>query len=98
MISKIYSVGGYAPWLAEFTYTIAPLALTIMLCIHGWEAVIMARTRMRRYEVEMFSWLWWAWVGDAFVEGIGAFVRVDETMERMKEKKVKPQGLIKPNI
>ena len=95
-ISAIYSVGGYAPWLAEFTYTVAPLALTGMLCIHGWEATFMTRTRMRRYEVELFSWLWWAWVGDAFVEGFGAFLRIDETVEGMKEKKVSPTGLAKP--
>ena len=96
VISKIYSLGGYAPWLANFAYTVAPLTLTIMCMIHGYEAWTMARTRMRRYEVEMFNWVWWCWVGDAFIEGIGAFVRVDETVAAMKEKKEKMKGLGKP--
>jgi Protein of unknown function (DUF2470) len=93
-ISSVYSVGGKAPWLAEFAYTVAPLTLGIMLFVHGWEAMTMVRTRMRRYEVEMFSGVWWCWVLDCFVEGVGSFVRVDDTVLKIKEAKEKqPKNL-----
>ena len=93
VVSRVYSVNGHVPQLARLAYVLAPWTWCGMVIIHGLEARQMIRTRLWTYEVEVFSWVWWCWVGDAFIEGIGAFVRIDELAKEMKQKKEMPAGL-----
>jgi hypothetical protein len=97
-ISYVWSIGGLAPGLAELSWKLAPWTLAFMLVVHVAEATHMVRTRMRRYEVEMFSVVWWCWVADCFVEGFGSFVRVDEVVSERKGEKEKLKGLQKGKL
>ena len=68
-----------------------------MFVIHSAEAVHMVTGRLRRYQVECFSGVWWEWVADNFFEGAGAYVRFDEMVKEKREakEKGKPEGLKK---
>lgn len=94
-ISQVWSLGGLLPGLAKLTYTLAPATLWFMIVMHAGEAVYMGTTVMRRYEVEIFSGVWWAWVLDTATEGFGSFVRLEGLVREIKEAKEKgrPQGL-----
>ena len=71
LINKAWSLGGTAPWLARLAYQMSPLTLAFMIVVHGWECYVMGFRRLRRYEVEVFSWVWWCWVLDVWCEGFG---------------------------
>lgn len=75
---------GYVPAFAGFCRAIQPWLLASTLTIHGGEAVWMARTRLRRHQVEEWSWLWWRWVGTCFFEGFFSFRRFDGMVKEME--------------
>jgi Protein of unknown function (DUF2470) len=77
---------GYVPNFAGFCWTIQPWLIWTMLGIHGAEAVWMARTRLRRHQVEGGSWVWWMWVGSCFIEGVSTFWRIDGMVAGMEGK------------
>lgn len=91
--STLYSVCalGHVPRFAAFCYTIQPVLLTTMTAIHLAEAVHLAVKRLRPHRVPLFSWLWWAWVIDDFIEGVGALTRFDalvrEERDRLKKRR-----------
>lgn len=61
-----------------------------MLVIHVAEVAWFARTRLRKYWVERFTALWWAWVGCVFLGGVAGITRFDEMvggMERDAERR-----------
>ena len=60
-----------------------------MVVIHGSEAVHMARTRLEKHSVPLFSKLWWKWVVSTFFEGVGNFIRFDGIVREEEEKKMK---------
>ena len=93
-ISQIWSLGGLVPQLAKLAYKLSPIVWPLTILIHLGEAAHMARGRLTRYQVEMFSGVWWMWVVDNFFEGVGAFFRFDEMVKGMREEKGKkaPQG------
>lgn len=72
---------------ARFCYKIQPFLLYPMVVLHLGEAVYMARTRLRKHSVPTFSKLWWIWVASTFIEGVGAFIRIDEMVREEEEKK-----------
>ncbi|KAF7507469.1 hypothetical protein GJ744_010400 [Endocarpon pusillum] len=88
--SLFYETSGlsFVPSFAWFCSTIQPWLITPMLGIHVCEVVWMARTRLRRHGVERWSRLWWEWVATCFIEGLGAFQRIDG-MVRDKEEEMK---------
>jgi hypothetical protein len=71
---------GGAPWFLWISRTIA----LPVLAIHVTETVIMERTRLRRYNVERWSGVWWKWMVGTFVEGFGSFQRFDGVVEGKK--------------
>lgn len=87
VISKIWSVGGLAPWLAQLSYTLAPLTLGFIIVAHAAEAVWFANTKLRRHWVETGSVIWWCWIVDCMVEGVGSWSRFDRIVKKMEEKK-----------
>ncbi|KAI4115842.1 MAG: hypothetical protein LQ345_003639 [Seirophora villosa] len=72
---------------ARFCYTVQPLVLSLTLAIHLTEATYMARSRLRKHTVPTFSKLWWIWIGSTFIEGAGAFIRIDRIVEDEKARK-----------
>ena len=82
-----WSVLGYLPSLAEFCYIVQPLIIVLMVAIHAVEATFMVRSRLRKHVVEVFSVLWWTWVGSSFIEGYGAFQRFDAIVKEKEDKK-----------
>ncbi|KPI39069.1 uncharacterized protein AB675_4673 [Cyphellophora attinorum] len=87
LISKIWSVGGLAPWHAKLAYVLAPLVLPAVWIIHVGEVVGCMLPRLRKYGVEAGSRVWWCWMGDCFLEGGGAWLRVDGMVREAGEKK-----------
>ncbi|ETN41778.1 uncharacterized protein HMPREF1541_03715 [Cyphellophora europaea CBS 101466] len=89
-----WGLGGRLPWLAETAWRVAPLVWPLTLGIHVLEVRHMMVSRLRRYGVEPFSALWWAWVLDNFFEGFGAFARFDEVVAEERARK----GLAKVEV
>ena len=85
IVYGIYSVGGLVPGLAGLCYVIQPWFLPMMVGIHGTESVVMARGRLRKYNVRAGSGVWWAWMVDTFVEGFGCFERIDGIVKGKEE-------------
>jgi hypothetical protein len=59
-----------------FLWISRTIALPV-LAIHVTETVVMERTRLRKYNVERWSGVWWKWMVGTFVEGFGSFQRFD---------------------
>ncbi len=88
--SRLYdSVLRHVPSFARFCYDIQPFLLYPVLAIHVSEAVWMETTRLEKHNVPRFSKLWWKWVLSTFVEGVGAFIRLDRIVKEETEKKEK---------
>ncbi|KAF2157788.1 hypothetical protein K461DRAFT_274018 [Myriangium duriaei CBS 260.36] len=83
--------GIFAPFLPSFfrrfCHAIQPVVFYGMLAIHASEAVYMARGRLRKHNVNVRSAVYWQWVGDAFIEGFGAFFKFDELVRRKRVEK-----------
>ena len=79
-----------APSFARFCWKVQPLVFGFMVVVHSGEAVWMAKSRLEKHTVRMFSKVWWMWVLSCFVEGIGSFVRFDGCV---REEKVKKEGM-----
>ena len=90
-ISKIWSLGGLAPWLGRLSYMLAPLTLGFVIVVHAGEAVWFANGKLRRHWVEVGSRVWWCWVVDCLVQGVGAWSRFDRLVKRVEAEK-KPGG------
>lgn len=73
------------PWL----WKIQPLVLLFMLVMHTGEAMWMARSRLRKHSVPVFSRLWFKWVASTFIEGFGSFMRLDEMVEEERVRREK---------
>lgn len=86
-VYAFWSVGGYWPALASFVYYIQPIPLAIMLVIHPTEAIYFARTRLRKHQVPTGSSVWWSWVISNFIEGVGAFQRLDALVQEKEDEK-----------
>ena len=79
-----------APSFAHFCSKVQPLVFGFMVVVHSMEAAWMAKSRLEKHTVRMFSKVWWMWALSCFVEGIGSFVRFDECV---REEKVKKEGM-----
>ena len=78
------------PSFAGFCRLIQPLLFVFMMGLHGGEAVWMARSRLEKHTVRMFSRVWWMWVLSCYVEGFGSFIRFDECV---REEKARREGM-----
>ncbi|KAI4139211.1 MAG: hypothetical protein LQ341_004308 [Variospora aurantia] len=72
---------------ARFCYTIQPFVLYPTLAIHIAESIQMHRSRLRKHNVPTCSRLWWLWIGSTFMEGVGAFIRIDRIVKEEGMKK-----------
>ena len=77
----------HMPGFARFCYTIQPFLILSLLGIHFGEAVYLARMRMVKHTVPMFSQLWWKWFISDTIEGFPALQRFDAVVEEEKLKK-----------
>lgn len=80
----------HVPGFARFCRIIQPLLFWLMIMLHAGETVWMAKGRLVRHTVRMFSRVWWLWVLSCFVEGVGSSVRFDECV---KEEKARREGM-----
>ena len=65
----------YVPPFRDFAAKVRPIVFYPMVGIHLLEAYTMAKTRLSKHTVPLFSGLWWKWTLSTFVEGVGAFMR-----------------------
>jgi len=77
----------HMPNFANFCWKIQPLVIYPMLVLHSAEAAHMQRSRLEKHTVRIFGWVWWAWMGSAFVEGFTSFWRFDEVVGEEEGKK-----------
>lgn len=87
--SKVYSMGGMTPWLAQFAYHVKDWVLLGMLVIHTVEAGVMARGRLRRFWVPRFSRMWWLWTTATFSGGVAALWRFDDMLREVEEERAR---------
>ena len=59
----------------RFCWTIQPFILYGMLLIHTAEMIHLGRGRLRRHNVNIRNPQYWMWMGDCFIEGVGAYNR-----------------------
>lgn len=81
----------YTPGFADWCYKIQPMLLYPMLAIHISEATCMAQTRLKKHSVPRCSRLWWKWILSTFIEGVGAFMRLDGIVKEEEANKAKLQ-------
>jgi hypothetical protein len=91
-IYDFWSVGGYWPGLASFSYFLQPFTICFMLVVHISETVYLARTRLQKHQVKTGSPVWWSWVISSFIEGFGAIQRFDAVVQDKEEEKKKKKG------
>jgi hypothetical protein len=48
-----------------------------MLLIHFTEIYFLDKNRLKKHDVEIGSLVWWKWMISCFIEGFGAFERID---------------------
>jgi hypothetical protein len=87
VIAWIWSLGGALPGLARLAYSLQPLVLGVMVILHGGEAVWFASSKLPRYWVETGTWVWWCWVLDCLLEGVGCLSRFDRVVGRLEAEK-----------
>ncbi|KAJ9612964.1 hypothetical protein H2200_002905 [Cladophialophora chaetospira] len=85
--SKIWSLGGVAPWLAKLSYTLAPYILGFVVVAHCGETLWLINGRLKRHWVEAGSAVWWFWVADCMTEGGGCLTRFDRLVKRLEAEK-----------
>lgn len=87
VISSIWSIGGWVPQLARLAYTLQPVVLGFMGVVHVAEAVWFANQKLSRHWVEVGSGVWWAWVADCVLEGVGCLKRFEGVVAKEDKKK-----------
>ncbi len=84
VISKIWSLGGLAPWLARLSYTLAPYTLGFVILAHTGETLWFINGKLKRHWVEAGTMTWWCWVVDCLLEGGGSFTRFDRVVKKLE--------------
>lgn len=87
VIARIWSLGGAVPGLARLSYTLQPFVLAVMVVLHVGETAWLANTRLKRYWVEVGTAVWWLWVLDCALEGVGCLSRFDRIVSRLEAEK-----------
>ena len=76
----------HMPGFARFCHTIQPF-IVFLLVAHIGEAIYLARIRMEKHTVPMFSLLWWKWFISIAIEGFPGLLRFNAAVEEEKLKK-----------
>lgn len=74
------------PRFANFSLTIQPLLMVIMLVIHLFEVGLMIR-KLGRHGLTLFDGMLWAWSASAFIEGFTSFWRLNTFIAAKKQEK-----------
>ena len=77
----------HLPGFAKFCSTIQPFILSFLLVVHLGEALYLAKMRLEKHTVPMFSQLWWKWILSDVVEGYPVLLRFDALVEEGRLKK-----------
>ncbi|EME49176.1 hypothetical protein DOTSEDRAFT_19643 [Dothistroma septosporum NZE10] len=72
------------PAFARFSWTIQPWLISLMVMIHGAEAIYFASSRLLSHSISPRSLVFWLWTGSCFVEGQFAFRRFDEYVKAQR--------------
>ncbi|KAL2868872.1 DUF2470 domain-containing protein [Aspergillus lucknowensis] len=78
--SLLYEGAGLArfPRFTAFSHAYQPWIWGVLVVLHGLETIVLlAYLRLRKYNVKLFSRLWWVWTILGFVEGFPAWKRFD---------------------
>ena len=88
-----YILSPYTPsWFIKFCRVIRPWLLGGMAVIHTGEMVWFERREMRPFRVREGSWVWWAWMGSVFIEGVGARWRFGREVEERRRREEREKG------
>lgn len=71
---------------AHFAWTIQPWLLIGLAAVHGSEMLYFSLTKLPRHSVNVRSSQWWLWNASIFIEGVFAWKRFDEHVQRQREK------------
>ena len=77
----------HMPGVARFCHTIQPFVIVFLLVPHVGEAIYLARMRMEKHTVPIFSLLWWKWFISIAIEGFPGQLRFKAVVEEEKLKK-----------
>ncbi|KAJ5586873.1 uncharacterized protein N7459_002638 [Penicillium hispanicum] len=81
----------YVPDFAHFVYNIQPLLFPAVVAIHIFEASLLAVLKLKPHGVPVLSKLWCIWAASCFVEGVGAFKRIEQIVKEERVKKGKSE-------
>ena len=77
----------FTPGFARLCYALHPLGLVLIAGIHTVEATVMAHSKLAPHGVPVGSRVWAMWVASAFCEGAPAFLRINEEVKRLRERR-----------
>ncbi|KAI9852084.1 MAG: hypothetical protein M1838_001881 [Thelocarpon superellum] len=75
------------PAFARFLHAIQVPMISFMISLHLAESVWFDRSRLQKYGVPRFTSLWLTWIVSCFIEGVGAFARVDDMVKQQRKAK-----------
>ena len=75
----------HVPGLASLVQKLRLLILAIMVAIHLIEVYFMT-LKLKEHSVALFSSVWWLWTASNFIEGAGAFRRIDALVLEQRQK------------
>ncbi|KAK5636743.1 hypothetical protein RRF57_012455 [Xylaria bambusicola] len=82
------ALDGFFPYKgAEGFVWLVRMIFVPVFAIHVTEAWWMAQSRLKKFNVETGSALWFSWVAETFLEGVPAFQRFDGMVREEKRKK-----------
>ncbi|KAI0508304.1 hypothetical protein F5B22DRAFT_621564 [Xylaria bambusicola] len=82
------ALDGYFPYQgAEGFVWLVRMIFVPMIAIHLTEAWWMAQSRLKKFNVETGSAVWFAWVVETFLEGFPSFQRFDAMVREERRKK-----------
>jgi hypothetical protein len=76
------------PWFPggpEWFLLILKVIALPVVTIHLTEAYLFDKKKLRKYNVQKGTGLWWKWIVSCFIEGYGCFQRID-AMVKIKER------------
>lgn len=83
--SMLYDhVLAHVPSFAAFCRRVRPILFPCMLLIHSTEVIWFDYSRLAKYHVPRWSRLWWTWIISNFLEGYGAYQRLDRLVRSYK--------------
>ena len=80
----------HLPRFAKFCWTVQPLLFWLVVVLHAGETVWMARVKLEKHTVRVFSRVWWLWILSCLVDGSASLARFGECV---REERAKKEGM-----